>query len=436
MSDLRITKREGKYVIQNYDNGRKQIRDNNNKKLTFISKKDAKAAIKEFLALELKGAVQLGGRHIFKDKFREFADDRLETASDNDMALTKQGIVGYMSYSKNQIANYFPKKLENGNKRDLYLDELDGMVLEEFAKTCFKNGVTYKTVKNIVRHIHTTCRWFMEKKYHNDFSSVLNWKIHKQHHLKPKDRDDEYEIRTEVITPDEANKVLSYVEKHKDRSHKDALAYAIFTILALFGIRPSEIQGLKKLNFNFVSRYVWIKGAYLAREGGYRNRTKNDDSNRALDFTEKQSKHLQWIMDYMNKYKQHNPYFLPASRLGQDGKHKPIAQFEMRKVIYRTYEAVGLAKLNWFTKSNTEQYEIIECRFKDGPAKCWRHYMATMLIDNMYVLGLTPNYIKSRLGHSRWQTTQDRYGNHNLIGTDEMRLERADKVEKALGFDK
>ena len=84
----------------------------------------------------------------------------------------------------------------------------------------------------------------------------------------------------------------------------------------------------------------------------------------------------------------------------------------------------------------TKQYEIIECRFKNGPAKCWRHYNATMLIDNMYVLGLTPNYIKSRLGHSRWQTTQDRYGNHNMIGTDEMRLERADKVEKALGFKK
>ena len=59
-----------------------------------------------------------------------------------------------------------------------------------------------------------------------------------------------------------------------------------------------------------------------------------------------------------------------------------------------------------------------------------------MLIDNMYTLGLTPNYIKSRLGHSRWQTTQDRYGNHNMIGSDEMRLERADKVEKALGYNK
>jgi len=427
MSDLRIQKRRDKYVIQDYDNGRNQVRDTNNKKLAFTNKSDAKAAIKELMALELKGAVKLGTRHKFKDKFREFADDRFETASDDNRALTKQGVRGYLSYSKNHIAKWFP---------DIYLDELDAMVLEQFAETCLKNNVTWKTVRNIVRHIHTTCRWFMVKKYHNDFASALNWKLHKQHHLKPKNSEDEKETKTEVITPDEANKVLSYVEKHKDRSHKDALAYTIFTILALFGLRPSEIQGLKKVNFNFDARYVWIKGAYLGREGGYRSRTKNDDSNRALDFTEKQSKHLQWIMDYMTKYKKHNPYLLPASRLGQDGNHKPIAQFEMRKIIYATYEAVGLAKLNWFTKSNTKQYEIIECRFKDGPAKCWRHYNATMLIDNMYTLGLTPNYIKSRLGHSRWQTTQDRYGNHNMIGSDEMRLERADKVEKALGYNK
>jgi len=427
MSDLRIQKRRDKYVIQDYDNGRNQVRDTNNKKLTFTNKSDAKAAIKELMALELKGAVKLGNRHKFKDKFQEFADNRYEIASDEDTALTKQGVRGYLSYSKNHIAKWFP---------DIYLDELDGMVLEQFAQTCFTNNVTWKTVRNIVRHIHTTCRWFMEKKYHNDFASALNWKLHKQHHLKPKNREDEKETKTEVITPEEANKVLAYVEKHKDRSHKDALAYAIFTILALFGLRPSEIQGLKRSTFNFDAKYVWIKGAYLGREGGYRSRTKNDESNRALDFTEKQSKHLQWIMDYMNKYKKHNPYILPASRLGQDGQYKPIAQYEMRKLIYKTYEAVGLAKLEWFKKSNTWQYNILDCRFKDGPAKCWRHYNATMLIDNMYTLGLTPNYIKSRLGHSRWQTTQDRYGNHNMIGSDEMRLERADKVEKALGYNK
>ena len=177
MSDLRIQKRRDKYVIQDYDNGRKQVRDTNNKKLAFTNKSDAKASIKELMALELKGAVKLGTRHKFKDKFREFADDRFETASDDNRALTKQGVRGYLSYSKNHIAKWFP---------DIYLDELDGYGLEQFAETCLKNNVTWKTVRNIVRHIHTTCRWFMVKKYHNDFASALNWKLHKQTSSKTK----------------------------------------------------------------------------------------------------------------------------------------------------------------------------------------------------------------------------------------------------------
>ena len=57
MSDLRIQKRRDKYVIQDYDNGIKQVRDTNNKKLAFTNRSDAKAAIKELMALELKGAV-------------------------------------------------------------------------------------------------------------------------------------------------------------------------------------------------------------------------------------------------------------------------------------------------------------------------------------------------------------------------------------------
>jgi hypothetical protein len=52
----------------------------------------------------------------------------------------------------------------------------------------------------------------------------------------------------------------------------------------------------------------------------------------------------------------------------------------------------------------------------------------------MKKLGLTPNYIKERVGHTRWTTTVDRYGNHNDQGNLELRQERAAKAEKALGY--
>ena len=54
----------------------------------------------------------------------------------------------------------------------------------------------------------------------------------------------------------------------------------------------------------------------------------------------------------------------------------------------------------------------------------------------MEKLGLTPNYIKERIGHTRWTTTVDRYGNHNDEANFEIRQERAAKSEAALGYNK
>ena len=125
----------------------------------------------------------------------------------------------------------------------------------------------------------------------------------------------------------------------------------------------------------------------------------------------------------------HNKFLFAGSR--GDG---PIGSYTFRKLVWRTYEAVGLAKMKWFMKSNTEQYEVIESKFAEFPTKTWRHYNATSLINNMKVLGLTPNYIKERVGHTRWTTTVDRYGNHNDQGNLELRQERAAKAEKALGY--
>ena len=57
------------------------------------------------------------------------------------------------------------------------------------------------------------------------------------------------------------------------------------------------------------------------------------------------------------------------------------------------------------------------------------------MINNMEHLKLTPNQIKQRLGHTRWTTTVDRYGNHNEESNREHDRVLADKVELALGYD-
>jgi integrase len=421
MTDLRVVKRKKNYVIQDYDDGRKQIKKDS-KALLFKYKKKAKAYAKELEGAVQRKEIKLVDRHKFMDKFKEYGLVRIEQAEMEGSRDTVHGVSGYKSFHNKYLTLYFPE--------DKYLDEIDGSVLEDFVKELKKAKVPYKTCTRIIQHIHTFLRWCMFKKLHLDFASALEWKIgeHGSSYLFPDNDEELYETEAQVITPEEASKVLSYVEKHKDRSRADAIAFGIFTMLACFGLRSSEIRGLKKTSFNFETRTVSIKGAFHARTG-YANRTKNRGSNRTLDFTMSQSKHIKWFYDYMFELRPHNKYLFTSTR-----GHNPIGEYVFRKTVYRTYEAVGLAKLRWFTQANTEQYEVLECRFKDGPTKTWRHYNATSLINNMRRLGLTPNYVKERIGHTRWSTTEDRYGNHNDRGNAEIRQERAAKVEAALGY--
>ena len=421
MTDLRVCSRKKKYVIQDYSNGRKQIKDKDGKKLFFKYKKEAKAYCKELTGAVERKEIKLIDRHKFLDKFKEYGLLRIAQAEMEGARETVGGVSGYKSYHDLYMSLHFP---------DLYLDEVDGPALEAFVKKLKAANVPYKTNKVIIQHIHTFLRYCLYRKFHHDFSSALEWKIgeHGSGYLLPDDDADMIETEAQVLTPDEASGILFYVNKHKERSRTDAIAFGLFTMLACFGLRSSEIRGLKKTSFNFDNNTVSIKGAYHARTG-YANKTKNRGSRRVLDFTQSQSKHIKWFYDYMFELRPHNKYLFAGSR-GEG----PIGEYFFRKTIYRTYEALGLAKLRWYTQANTEQYEVLECRFKGCPTKTWRHYNATSLINNMRKLGLTPNYIKERIGHTRWSTTEDVYGNHNDEGNSEIRQERAAKVEAALGY--
>jgi len=421
MTDLKITLRKGAYVIQDYGNGRKQIKDNNNKKLTFANRRVALAYAKELSGAVERKEVKLSDRQKFMDKFKEYGLFRLEMANQPGSRDSIHGVSGYKSYHDKYLVSFFP---------DVYLDETDGPTLEKFVKALKAAGVPHKTNKNIIQHIHTFLRWCLYKSYHHEFSSALSWKIgkHGSSYLLPDNDDELYEKETQVITTEEANTVLDYLKRHRDLSRDDAIAFGIFTMLACFGLRSSEIRGLKKTSFDFDKNTVSIKGAYHARTG-YVNKTKNRGSRRLLSFSDRQAQHIKWFADYMFELRPHNKYFFCGAR--GDG---PISEYYSRKIIWKTYAAVGLAKIRVYTQANTEQYEVLECRFKGSPSKTWRHYCALHMINNMKHLELTPNQIKQRLGHTRWTTTIDRYGNHNEESTVEANKALANKVDMALGY--
>ena len=421
MTDLRIVKRKKNYVIQDYSNGRNQIKKDG-KALLFKYKKEAKAYAKELEGAVESKQIKLTGRHKFMDKFKEYGLFRIEMANQPGARDSISGVAGYKSFYDKYLVPFFP---------DVYLDETDGETLLKFVIALKAAGVTHKTNVNIIGHIHTFLRWCMFKKYHHEFSSALNWKIgkHGSSYLLPDNDDELYEKETPVITNEEANMVLAYLKKRRELSRDDAMAFGIFTMLACFGLRSSEIRGLKKTSFNFDRNTVSIKGAFHARTG-FVNKTKNRGSRRTIPFAERRAKHIKWFADYMFKERPFNKYFFPGAR-----GHGPIGEYYSRKIIWKTYEAVGLAKLRWYTQGNTTQYEVLECRFKGSPSKTWRHYCALHMINNMEHLKLTPNQIKQRLGHTRWTTTVDRYGNHNEESNIENNKAIAEKVDLALGYD-
>jgi len=428
MTDRKVTQRKGAYVIQDYANGRKQVRDKHNKKLTFTNRRKAEAYAKELSGAVERKEVQLTDRHKFLDKFKEHAEFRIEMANQPGARDSVSGVSGYLSYYTKYILPYFPKAESGG---DIHLDQIDGPVLAAFVLALKKAGVTHKTNKNIIQHIHTFLRWCLYKSYHYEFGSALNWKIgkHGSSYLLPENDEELYEKETEVLTNEEANKVLAYVKERRELSRDDAMAYGFFTMLGCFGLRSSEIRGLKKSSFNFDNNTVSIKGAYHARTG-YVNKTKNRGSRRTIPFTPRQAEHIKWFADYMEELRPHNKYFFSGAR--GDG---PIGEYYSRKIVWKTYAAVGLAKIRVYTQANTEQYEVLECRFKGSPTKTWRHYVALNMINNMEHLKLTPNQIKARVGHTRWTTTVDRYGNHNEASTSEANRIVAEKVDLALGYD-
>lgn len=421
MSDLKVTQRNGGYVIQDYANGRKQVRDKHNKKLIFSNRRKAEAYAKELTGAVERKEIQLTDRHKFLAKFKEYADFRFYNANQPGSRDSVTYVNGITSYYNKYLTTYFP---------DIYLDQTDGPTLETFVAKLKAANVTYKTSKNLIGTIHTFLRWCMFKKYHHEFSSALNWKIgkHGSNYLLPDNDDELYEKETYVLTNEEANRVLAYVKSRRELSRDDAMAYGFFTMLGCFGLRSSEIRGLKKTSFDFEKNTVSIKGAYHARTG-YVNKTKNRGSRRIIPFTPRQAEHIKWFADYMEKKRPFNKYFFSGAR--GDG---PIGEYYSRKLVWKTYAAVGLANIRIYNQANTEQYEVLDCKFKGSPTKTWRHYVALNMINNMEILKLSPNQIKQRVGHTRWTTTVDRYGNHNEASTKEANRIVAEKADLALGY--
>ena len=101
-----------------------------------------------------------------------------------------------------------------------------------------------------------------------------------------------------------------------------------------------------------------------------------------------------------------------------------------RKVVYATYEQLGMAKIKWHKSNNSHKFTIISSAFKGCMSKTWRHLKATQLIKDQHILKLSDNYIKDVMGHDRFETTRNIYGDHDIFETTEHQ-EIAARIEAA-----
>ena len=101
-----------------------------------------------------------------------------------------------------------------------------------------------------------------------------------------------------------------------------------------------------------------------------------------------------------------------------------------RKVVYATYEQLGMAKIKWHKSNNSHKFTIISSAFKGCMSKTWRHLKAAQLMKEQHKLMLSDNYIKDVMGHDLIETTRGIYGDHDLLDTEEHQSIAA-KIEAA-----
>lgn len=384
----RITpKRNGWIVITKTD--RKQTHKN-----VFAKKADAQA---HYDSLYNKLSVEKPSTQKIVDAYEKFVKDRQAVAAKSTLALTIKGLSGHVSDLKLRVKPYMPNVL---------LSDFKYPIMKQFLIDCHAAGHKYKRLQRTVKHLKTFLR-VMQALGNNPCTDMLAFDINTVHEIKPADHNEVYEQPVEVIDEETVKKILIDLNANKDKDYKSAISFAVVCTLFLFGLRRSEMMALKRHHVNTRDGVLSIKGVYLPAEGGYLRRTKNRGSFRDIDMDENGTKFFYWYLNWLEKNMPHSNWLFPSSR-GSN----PLSSKSLSNIMWSIYERMGLATLEW--KENNNYCVVKKSPFKYAPTKTFRHRLATMLIDAMhYEKGLTANYVKSVVGHTRFTTTQDRYGNHN-----------------------
>jgi site-specific recombinase XerC len=405
MSKLyRVTPKNNKWIIQNI-NDRSTVSDK-----PFIKKTDAENAMYAMIASEGNQITSTPTLLTFKQAFKKFADWKMSLYSP-DGRVSEHSLKRYDQEYRLRISKYMDDQVSCKDfgitHMETYLDKLKAA------------GVSFKAMRKSVKDI----KHFLRRANavgQDPNLSMLTYNIYDHLGVVPQDDDLIYtrEIDINILSEEKVAAIINDLYEGMKVGDLDKTnTFAIFCMLYFFGLRASELSGIKK-DFHpkhscvdMENNFLKIRGIY--KEGKYINKTKNRGSKRDIEIDVDARKFLDMWLYYRMEHKPDNVWLLAGKNGG------PISYTYIRDRIWKTYAKHGLAEIEYKYAGHVR---VISTPLKGFPTKVFRHRFGSHMITAMNSNPLLDrNRVKNEIGHTKFSTSSDIYGNKLIRGTDKER---------------
>lgn len=336
---------------------------------TSISRIDGKKIEKLEDALKIRDnpkiKLQKGNEAMYKENFDDVWEKYIESCTIEKQLAYNTLIRKNKSYNK-YIKGVFSKRLSKITQKEI-IDHLKYLNCSDKQKN------------QVLKELKAFFNWCIEKEY-IIFSPIANIKPIKQ-----------AKIEMKYWTPEELKRFLECLENDILSDDKKKVTIArrtkIFVLIEFsLGDRVGETRALKYNSFDKLAGTVTINHSinYNRNDKDFLSLTKNYQSQRVVDITDRL---IYEIDDYKQFLKENTRYQISDDDLifFNYATNKPISDTALRKIFYEYCEKAKVKKIRMYDLRHT--------------------YVATMMSE-----GKELYHISSRLGHSNFSTTVNKYG--------------------------
>ena len=406
MKIYRVTPKNGKWIIQTTAD-RKTVKVEGS---PFAKPTEAEAAMFELLQ---SGKKETKPGITFVDAFYKFAQMKLSLNNETNKT-TEHSLKRYMTTYKLRIVPYMNKSV--------LLSEFKLGDMEAFLKAAYDDKVPFKTLRNAVKDI----KHFLKQANLRGWSpcrDMETFKIYDFPYVIPADDSLIVKRPVHVLSQEKCFKLIMNAynqwQQSNNRDRDAANRFAIFSLMFMFGIRASEMQGIKLSSIDLEAKTLKIEGAWI--EAAYRNSLKNYGSRRTINLSDDDIKFFKIWFYFLDGLEKNNPFLLPAMR-----EKGPLSYKYINAQVWKGYAQEGLADI---TVRRDGHVVINSSPLKGHPTKTFRHRFCTKLMRALKDQEMDQNEVKAQAGHVQFTTTSGIYGNHLI----DIAKEDQDRIAKSRG---